>query len=817
MTTRRFNNLQDLRDEIRNHLRDYLEIMGVNFVRKDFFLCINPTHQDGSPSCHIVPHTNESVFKCFGCQCSGDIFHASHFLERKPLVGPEFIEDNLYYLADKLGLDYDKERMITPEMRVRFDFYHIFCAAGAILCTDAANKKYAEARGWKKGTCEALGIGSIAEDSLAKRINRDTGLDVRDLQRPPVGIYGILGGGLFGLDFLTFSIFDWRGNVIGFQSRDIKYVPPTQTSDGQRVEYPGPKYCNSIDSPIYHKKDVLNGIHLAIASRREDLWIFEGTGSWVTAYQAGLKNSCTTCGTAITPEMLDLAHARGFRTLHFCPDADQAGTNAIMKLGMDAAPVLALFRVTVTQVPKGSKLDQKDADWYIQNHGIEKFSQLGQVPLFEWMLSKMDLENKPEEVAMQMIPLIVADPSPVSWSGKIQILSENTGISADLIKLQAARLVDNQEREVKDKETIAVQKMIRDIQHGAAPIQALEQTLAELTAIGSKRSNDTDILNNDRKIADLFDEIEGVTNIEDRWQTSNWMMFDSVFDGGFPKMDCLMAIGGLPQQGKSAFMWNYAVELLRAGANRNLLLYVMSIDESAKQILPKLIAAYSRMDLSIGDCSHPKRIDPQKFQAYEECRDIVVGWVQDRRLLITDHMNDDSLAYAVETCKAAQQLYPDRQVLFMLDNFHKLRIPGTDERLKFKLASETFHALSVRNRFSIIVTAELNKEAHGLTQEGRRPRLKDLSETGKLEYDCNAIGLAYNEMEMKKFSSEKCSFYWTHVPDDDRPDARMPVFELSVEKNKITSVKRRLYFKFTPDFGYMEPISRDEVFHRRRE
>lgn len=815
MTTRRFDNIQDLRDEIRRHLREYLSMQGVKFVRKDFFLCINPTHNDGSPSCHIVTHSNDTAFKCFGCQCSGDIFHASHFLERKPLTGEGFIEDNLYYLADKLGLEYDRERMVTPEMRERFDFYHILGAAGAIMMTDVAAKKNAESRGWKKGTCESLGIGTVAEDSLATRIVRDTGVDAKELQRPPVGKYGILGGGLFGLDYLTFTIYDWRGNVIGFQSRDMRYVPPTQNPEGQRVEYPGPKYCNSMESPVYRKREVLNGIHTAIQSRREDLWIFEGTGSWVTAFQEGLKNSCTTCGTSITPEMLELIHARGFRTIHFCPDADQPGTNSIMKLGMESAVVLSVFKVTVTQVETGRKPDQKDADWYIQNHGLEKFIKLPQVPLFDWMLTKMD-QGAPETVAMNMIPLIVADPSPVTWSSKIQSLAEYTGIGQDLIKLQAARLVDNQEKEVKDKETIAVQKMIREIQRGVAPIQVMEQTLAELTAIGSKRSNDNDILNNDRKVADLIDEIEGVTGIEDRWQTASWPSFDSIFDGGFPKMDCLMSIGGLPQQGKSAFMWNFAVELLRAPGNRNLLMYIMSIDESAKQVLPKIIAAHSRRRLTISDCSHPYRLEGDKRQDYEEIRDIVMSWVQERRLLLTDHMNDDSLAYAVETCKAAQQLYPDRQVLFFLDNFHKLRIPGTEERIKFKLASETFHALSVRNRMSIIVTAELNKEAHGLTMEGRRPRLKDLSETGKLEYDCNAIGLAYNEMETKKFNPEKCSYFWTEMADDDRPEARMPVFEMSVEKNKITSVKKRLYFKFTPDCGYMEPALRDDVYHRSR-
>ncbi|MCF1193326.1 hypothetical protein LRR18_17185, partial [Mangrovimonas sp. AS39] len=44
--------------------------------------------------------------RCFSCQATADIFQAAHFLEGKPIKGSDFIYENVFYLADKLGITY---------------------------------------------------------------------------------------------------------------------------------------------------------------------------------------------------------------------------------------------------------------------------------------------------------------------------------------------------------------------------------------------------------------------------------------------------------------------------------------------------------------------------------------------------------------------------------------------------------------------------------------------------------------------------------------------------------------------------------------
>ena len=97
----KIENYEEAVEKILPFLPDYLEENNIDLSKQ--FHCISPAHDDNNPSSGIVP--GEDVFHCFSCGVSGNIFHAAHYLENKPLIGVGFITENLAYLAEKYGIE----------------------------------------------------------------------------------------------------------------------------------------------------------------------------------------------------------------------------------------------------------------------------------------------------------------------------------------------------------------------------------------------------------------------------------------------------------------------------------------------------------------------------------------------------------------------------------------------------------------------------------------------------------------------------------------------------------------------------------------
>lgn len=87
-------------NELIECLPQYLESQGIDISKK--FSCINPEHEDSSPSAHIY---KGRVVKCFGCGSIHTIFDAAHELEGLPPKGsPDFFKRNVSELARRFGI-----------------------------------------------------------------------------------------------------------------------------------------------------------------------------------------------------------------------------------------------------------------------------------------------------------------------------------------------------------------------------------------------------------------------------------------------------------------------------------------------------------------------------------------------------------------------------------------------------------------------------------------------------------------------------------------------------------------------------------------
>lgn len=119
------NDLKELISALRPRLVDYLNMMGVPAVKGQKFKCISPDHNDESPSMDIRDDSEETHFHCYSCHVTGGIFHAAHHLENKPISGHDFVEENVYYLADKLGMQYER-RELTETQKVQLHLSRLY-------------------------------------------------------------------------------------------------------------------------------------------------------------------------------------------------------------------------------------------------------------------------------------------------------------------------------------------------------------------------------------------------------------------------------------------------------------------------------------------------------------------------------------------------------------------------------------------------------------------------------------------------------------------------------------------------------------------
>ena len=154
-----------------------------------------------------------------------------------------------------------------------------------------------------------------------------------------------------------FPIRSSTGKVIAFTGRVLP-----------RNEF-GPKYMNSPETPIYHKKDNLYGQYESRQeARKQDLIILcEGTTDVISAHQIGVKNIVAPLGTSLTKEQLEKV-SKLTKNVLFLFDSDSAGQKALERAFV-LSQELSLNTYAATTAP------YKDIDEMIKTNP-EKFKKI---------------------------------------------------------------------------------------------------------------------------------------------------------------------------------------------------------------------------------------------------------------------------------------------------------------------------------------------------------------------------------------------------------------------------------------------------------
>jgi len=326
-----------------------------------------PFHNEKTPSFYV--HPNRGFYHCFGCKASGDVFSFLMHVEGKTF--PEIARD----LAEQTGVQlpvYDPQREAEFQRNKKQSdrLASLMEKATEFYCTQLhehpdggiARSEFLE-RGISEESARKFRLGYAPHgwDSLA-RFLESTGASPADAEAVGLIVPRRSGRGHYDRfrHRLMFPIADVHGKVVAFSGRALSAAPSMEDQ-----KEPPAKYINSPESELYHKGEVLYGLHEGrVEIRREDATVLcEGNFDLVALHQAGFQNAVAPMGTAFTE-----AHSRLLKrfaqkvVLLF--DGDKAGRKAVReaytvvsKVGLEAH---------VVTLPQGA-----DPDSFLREHGAE--------------------------------------------------------------------------------------------------------------------------------------------------------------------------------------------------------------------------------------------------------------------------------------------------------------------------------------------------------------------------------------------------------------------------------------------------------------
>lgn len=279
----------------------------------EFWGCC-PFHGEKTPSFHIIPATQ--VWHCFGCGEGGDVF--TYIMKRENLSFPESIR----YLADRAGIELHdtgaqrdrgtKRARIYDLCSETAQFYHTMLMRGK----DSRPREYFASRGMGGDVCRRYCLGFAPGRNMLVTHLSQAGFTPQEMIDANVAVSrgrGQLADRFY--DRVMFPIFDEQGHNIAFGGRIM--------GDGQ------PKYLNTAETSVFHKKRNLYGFNWAkeFIVAQDTAIVVEGYTDCIACWEAGIKNVVATLGTALTEHHVKTL-TRFAKRIVYMFDGDAAGQKA---------------------------------------------------------------------------------------------------------------------------------------------------------------------------------------------------------------------------------------------------------------------------------------------------------------------------------------------------------------------------------------------------------------------------------------------------------------------------------------------------------
>ena len=330
-----------------------------------------PFHAEKTPSFNV--HEQRQYFHCFGCGEKGDVFSFLVKIEQRSFM------EVLRELSRQAGVDLPEAKQSPAERQAaaeaeseRERMLRVMDAATSFFEAQLADPAGGAARAYleKRGVSSAvrarfrLGYAPAGWDALQKHL---ASLQIPGTVAEQLGLVGANERGRYDFfrDRVMLPVLDRQKRPVGFSSRLL---------DPEAKER---KYVNSPDSPLFHKKENLYGLHVALEAIRRSgtAIVVEGNFDVLSLHEAGIEEAVAPMGTALTSEQVKLL-SRAAKRIVVVFDGDAAGARAAEKAIPIAVEAGLFFAEAdadgrVAQMPAGV-----DPDDFVRAQGAEAFRAL---------------------------------------------------------------------------------------------------------------------------------------------------------------------------------------------------------------------------------------------------------------------------------------------------------------------------------------------------------------------------------------------------------------------------------------------------------
>lgn len=414
-------------------IQSYIKVQkaGVNYKA----LC--PFHGEKTPS--FVISSQKQIWHCFGCGKGGDIFKFVMEME-----GMDFSEV-LRLLAQKAGVELKRE---NPAFRSEKNRLYEICEESALifeknLRRSAAVKEYLKKRGVKGETARDFRLGFAPEswDFLLRALSAK-GFKKEEIEKAGLAVKSADRDSHYDRfrSRIMFPIMDTSERVTGFGGRIFE----NSSSEKKSADTAAAKYVNTPSTPVYDKSSVLYGFDRAKDEiRKQDkVVLVEGYMDCLMSHQAGVKNTVSVSGTALTqPQLKTLRRLCGTIICSF--DTDSAGENATRRSLALASEFEFERKIAVISSGKDP------ADMVLENPKKWLDSVNEAKPVVEYFFEKTFREKNPntvngkKEISAALLPYVSEIYNEIEKSHWVSKLAEKLEVGEDSIWKELRRTKTN--------------------------------------------------------------------------------------------------------------------------------------------------------------------------------------------------------------------------------------------------------------------------------------------------------------------------------------------------------------------------------------
>lgn len=784
---------------IRKFLPDYLQAKGIQISKSGFISCLNPAHNDSNPSMKLY---RGETLKCFGCGTKADIFDAAHFLEGLPSrKSPNFFEGNVKAVAKKFGINigsmFSKDR--TPAI---FSFLidyslNVFMPAEAkkkglpvesyVKNLSPLNKIYLENfDGFYNPPVISLPHADDLKDLLLKE-----GYKEEELRS--AWIHPSL---LPGPDYQVYPFWISPGIAVGFS-----------------VRHPSgkPKYVHSRNTSVFNKSSFLYNSYL-IEDEKLPVWIVEGQKDSWTLINKGIQ-SVALLGSALTESQLDLLIGLGCSKIILATDNDESGRKCIE----NSLP----FFLKKGLVPQVKVWKNKDADEDANDPEVSDidFSSSQIVDGIDFFCSHLLEQHEEKNDLLNPIFQILSEVGSSIKRNSFAVLF------AKSLEFDERSFLDDLDTFIQERKTLQDSRTISKLEEiiikaKRDPSRVDEIISSEINSLHLSKAKLTEIKNN-QFLKDIHTSLKNpdVVQLRDR---------DLVFaQGGLECISSLLhesgsgwtegkliLMNGDPHTGKTLTLLQMIVETLKLNKDAMILHY--STDDSTQLHYQRLLCNFIyNPGFTISDLT-TKSSNLEKELVKEKAFSFFDMWINNDRLIMKDLSSCPSLIDFFEVIRFYRDLYPERTILVVNDNFHRnLDYPDMDFGSRVSKLSGLVKQIAGQERCTFICTVEPVKKKKDYISFANmdsiddipEPTNDDIAESRALMFHADIILHTVNDYILRGADLKKC--VWVHK----WKDRIYPQVKLKISKNKVSGTLDYFVFDMYPHSSLIRHTDKSKAYY----